>query len=305
MRKITRLTLLAAVAALAVGAGTTGAVALSSDPVAEERGKSKPSILLVHGAFADASSWGDVPNILRRGGYQVRLAAVPLRGLADDQAYLNTLLDKMENKTLVVGHSYGGAVISGAKSKNLAGLAYVTAFAPDKTESVSQLDKAGGGPTSNTTNPIVNVQPYPLPTGQPLEKLGKDQDGNQIPAAEVSIQVDKFAANFAQDVWDKDRANTFADGQRPISVASLAQTQAGEPAWKTAPTSYLVADDDHMIPPKGKGDGKGGSEFMANRIKAANAKTRIEHSPGSHLVMVSQSWNVAEFIKRSAKHAGL
>ncbi|MGV9415454.1 alpha/beta fold hydrolase [Nocardia sp. NPDC003693] len=227
----------------------------------------KPGILLVHGAFADGSSWGGVAEQLQAKGFRVTTAAVPLRGLTYDSAYVRSLLDAMPGKTLLVGHSYGGAVITNAAAgaPNAAGLVYVAAFAPDKGESLGELDGRFGGPATRITVP---------------HTVGAD------PVPELRVADDKFGEYFAQDV-EPVRAAVLAAGQRPISVAAFTETTA-EPAWRTVPSWYLVATDDRMIPPAGQ------------REMAARAGATVTEHAGSHAIAVSHPDAVVRVIDEAA-----
>ncbi|WP_234390883.1 alpha/beta fold hydrolase [Nocardia suismassiliense] len=247
------------------------ACSAKADKPAIEQPVDKPSVLLVHGAFADGSSWTKVAEKLQRDGYQVTTAAVPLRGLTYDSAYIRGVLDGMPGKTIVVGHSYGGAVITNAAtgSPKAAGLVYIAAFAPDRGESLGELDGRFGGPATKISVP----HEYPLPDGK----------GN---APELTIAPDKFGEFFAQDLPATDAA-VLAAGQRPIAVASFTEPSA-EPAWKTLPSWTLVAKDDRMIPPDGQ-------RQMATRINA----TVVEHA-GSHAIALSQPQAVVDLIETAA-----
>ncbi|MEU0545347.1 alpha/beta hydrolase [Nocardia sp. NPDC005978] len=227
----------------------------------------KPGVLLVHGAFADGSSWGGVAEQLQAKGFRVTIAAVPLRGLTYDSAYIRGLLDAMPGRTLLVGHSYGGAVITNAAagSAKAAGLVYVAAFAPDKGESLGELDGRFGGPATEIT--------VPHPVG-----------GDPVP--ELRIADEKFPGYFAQDVAPV-RAAVLAAGQRPISVAAFTERTA-EPAWRTLPSWYLVATDDRMIPPAGQRE-------MAGRAKAV-----VTEHAGSHAIAVSHPDAVVRVIDQAA-----
>ncbi|WP_405496850.1 alpha/beta fold hydrolase [Nocardia sp. NBC_00511] len=235
----------------------------------------KPSILLVHGAFADASSWSGVVEQLQRKGFRVTAAAVPLRGLDYDSAYIRGILDTMPGKTVLVGHSYGGAVITNAAvgSPKAAGLVYVAAFAPDKGESLGELDGRYGGPATKITVP----QMFPAPAG-----------GASLP--ELVITPDKYVEYFAPDVPPV-QAAVLAAGQRPIAVTAFTE-KTGDPAWRTLPSWYLVASDDRMIPPAGQRE-------MAKRSNA----TVTEHA-GSHAIAVSHPDVVADVIDKAAGAVG-
>ncbi|MEU8898910.1 alpha/beta hydrolase [Nocardia sp. NPDC048505] len=227
----------------------------------------EPNVLLVHGAFADGSSWGAVAEQLQRRGFRVTIAAVPLRGLDYDSAYLRGLLDAMPGKTLLVGHSYGGAVITNAAtgSRNAAGLVYVAAFAPDQGESLGELDARYGGPATKITVP---------------------HQISGVAAPELSIVAEEFPEYFAQDVAPA-RAAVLAAGQRPISVTAFAE-QTRDPAWRTLPSWYLVAADDRMIPAAGQ------------RAMAARAGSTVTEHAGSHALAVSQPEAVVAVIEQAA-----
>lgn len=257
--------------AVALSMAASACSAKADNSPAADQSFEKPSVLLVHGAFADGSSWSKVAEKLQRDGYRVTTAAVPLRGLTYDAAYIRGVLDGMPGKTIVVGHSYGGAVITNAAtgSPKAAGLVYIAAFAPDKGESLGELDGRFGGPASKIAGP----REYPLPDGK----------GN---APELVIAQDKFGEFFAQDLPATEAA-VLAAGQRPIAVASFTEPSA-EPAWKTVPSWTLVATDDKMIPPAGQRE-------MAARIKA----TVVEHA-GSHAIALSQPQAVVDIIESAA-----
>ncbi|MFE3189844.1 alpha/beta fold hydrolase [Nocardia sp. NPDC059240] len=264
MMLMSALTLTLAAAACSSSGDKSAAPTSATVPAVDPN---KPGVLLVHGAFADGSSWGGVAEQLQAKGFRVTTAAVPLRGLEYDSAYIRGILDEMPGKTLLVGHSYGGAVITNAAagSPKAAGLVYVTAFAPDKGESLGELDGRFGGPATKIT--------VPHPVG-----------GSPVP--ELRVADDKFPEYFAQDLSPA-KAAVFAAGQRPISVAAFTE-QTGEPAWKTLPSWYLVATDDRMIPPAGQRE-------MARRANA----TVTEHA-GSHAIAVSHPDAVVAVIDQAA-----
>lgn len=262
-------------AALTVAAVTLGmtvsacTASADSDPTPAPSGN-KPAVLLVHGAFADGSSWSKVAAQLQRDGYQVTTAAVPLRGLTYDAAYIRSVLDGLPGKTILVGHSYGGAVITNAAtgSPKAAGLVYVAAFSPDQGEPVGALDAKFGGPATKIGVP----HEFPLPGG------GSGQ--------ELTIAPDKFHDNFAQDLPESE-TTVLAAAQRPIAVASFMEP-SGVPAWKSLPSWALVAKDDHMIPADGQRE-------MAKRMNA----TTVEEA-GSHAVALSQPKAVTALIEKAA-----
>jgi len=250
-------TALTCVATLAIATSTLAAPA-------------KPTIVLVHGAFADASSWNGVVSILEKDGYPVIAAANPLRGVKSDGEAVSTLLSSLHTPVVLVGHSYGGNVISAAGNghTNVKALVYVSAFAPDTGETVAEL--AGKFPGS-TLGPTL-APPVALADG------GKD----------LYIQQDKFPAQFAADV-PKAQAALMAATQRPITEAALNE-KAGAPAWKHIPSWYIYGDQDRNIPPQAMA-------FMAQR---AAAKAVEVVKGGSHVVMVSHPQPVAKLIEQAA-----
>ncbi|MDX6447262.1 MAG: hypothetical protein QOH71_4336 [Blastocatellia bacterium] len=223
------------------------------------RGK---SIVLVHGGFVDGSGWEGVYNILRKDGYTVAIVQNPTLSLADDVAVTKRTIAVQTDPVILVGHSYGGAVITEAgNDPKVAALVYITAFAPDNGESVSSLIK----------DP---------PPGAPVPPILPPQDGY------LFLDNAKFAASFAADV-DADKAAFMADSQVPWGLEALNGTIT-EAAWKTKPSWYLVATDDKMIPPPAQ-------RFMAQRAGAT-----VDEAAGSHAIYVSQPNLVAAIIKQAA-----
>jgi pimeloyl-ACP methyl ester carboxylesterase len=221
------------------------------------------SIVLVHGGFVDGSGWEGVYRILRRSGHQVAIVQNPTLSLADDVAVTRRVLDQQPGDVVLVGHSYGGAVITEAGNHpKVAALVYITAFAPDGGESVNTL----------IADP---------PPGAPVPPILPPQDGF------LFLDRDKFAASFAADV-EPDLAAFMADSQVPWGVDALAGA-VSEPAWRDKPTWYLIATEDRMIPPDAQ-------RLMADRAKA----TQIE-AAGSHAIYVSRPEAVAAIIETAAK----
>jgi pimeloyl-ACP methyl ester carboxylesterase len=220
------------------------------------------SIVLVHGGFVDGSGWEGVYNILKKDGYDVAIVQNPTTSLADDVAFTRRVVAAQPGKSLLVGHSYGGAVITEAGTDpKVAGLVYVAAFAPDKGESVASLIK----------NP---------PPGAPVPPILPPQDGF------LMLDQAKFAASFAADVSEP-KASFMAASQVPWGVDALGG-EVTEPAWKSRPSWYLVASDDKMIPPP------------AQRQMAQRAGSIVSEVPGSHAVYVSQPQAVALLIEQAA-----
>ena len=230
----------------------------------------RPTIVLVHGAFADASGWNDVSLRLLDKGYEVHAWANPLRGLNTDAAYLRTYLSTIAGPIILVGHSYGGAVITEAATgnENIEALVYVAAYALDEGEDVAHANELGGG-QSTIIDDIV-VRPYPgAPAG----------DGDAI------VKPDRFRHIFAQDM-PRNLVRVMANSQRPAALSSLV-VPAGEPGWKTIPSYYLVARNDHLIPPAAQ-------VAMARR---ADATWRTVDS--SHVVMMRRPEATVRYILRA------
>jgi len=220
------------------------------------------SIVLVHGGFVDGSGWQGVYEILKKDGYNVRIVQNPTISLEDDVAVTKRVLATLQSPVILVGHSYGGVVITAAgNDPKVVGLVYIAAFAPDKGESVSALIK----------DP---------PPGAPVPPILPPQDGF------LFLDNAKFAASFAADV-DAKTARFMADSQVPWGVDALGGT-ISEPAWRSKPNWYLIATDDKMIPPP------------AQQLMSKRAGSTVVEVKGSHAVYVSQPQAVAAFIEKAA-----
>ncbi len=221
------------------------------------------SIVLVHGGFVDGSGWEDVYRILEKDGYRVSIVQNPTTSLADDVAVTKRVIAEQKGPVILVGHSYGGAVITEAgNDPSVTGLVYITAFAPDGGESVASLIK----------DP---------PPGAPVPPILPPTDGF------LALDKAQFAASFAADVAPE-KADFMANSQVPWGVAALSGT-ISEPAWKAKPSWYLVATDDRMIPP------------AAQRLMSKRAGSSVVEVKGSHAIYVSQPKAVAELIQKAAK----
>src|ERR1700720_3473619 len=221
------------------------------------------NIVLVHGGVVDGSGWEGVYRTLKKDGYNVSIVQNPTLSLADDVAVTKRTLVSQDGPVILVGHSYGGAVITEAgNDPKVVGLVYITAFAPDKGESVATLIK----------DP---------PPGAPVPPIQPPQDGY------LFLDKAKFPASFAADV-DAEKAAFMADSQIPWGVAALSGT-ISEPAWKTKPSWYLVVTEDRMIPPP------------AQRFMSQRAGSTVDEVAGSHAIYVSQPKAVAAIIKKAAK----
>ncbi len=223
--------------------------------------KSK-AIVLVHGGFVDGSGWAGVHSILKKKGYNVLIVQNPTKSLAEDVAFTKSAIESLDSEVVLVGHSYGGVVITEAGTHpKVSDLVYITAFAPDKGESVASL----------IANP---------PPGAPVPPILPPKDGY------LFLDRNKFAASFAADV-EPEMASFMADSQVPWGLDAL-QGAVSEPAWKTKPSYYLVATEDKMIP------------SPAQRAMAGRAKAQVTEVPGSHAVYVSNPAEVAAIIEKAA-----
>ena len=220
------------------------------------------NIVLVHGGFVDGSGWEGVYNTLKKDGYNVSIVQNPTISLKDDVAVTKRVLAAQDGPAILVGHSYGGAVITEAgNDPKVAGLVYITAFAPDKGESVATLIK----------DP---------PAGAPVPPILPPQDGF------LFLDRAKFPASFAGDV-DAEKAAFMADSQVPWGLEALSGA-ISEPAWKTKPSWYLVVTEDKMIPPD------------AQRAMSKRARSTVVEVKGSHAIYVSQPEAVAALIEQAA-----
>jgi pimeloyl-ACP methyl ester carboxylesterase len=220
------------------------------------------SIVLVHGAFVDGGHWEEVYKILRRDGYSVSVVQNPSISLEDDVAVTRRVLARQNGPAILVGHSYGGAVITEAgNDQNVAALVYIAAFAPDRGESVATLIEG-------------------LPPEAPVSPMLPPQDGF------LYLDKARFAASYAADV-DPEKAAFWADSQVPWHIACFSGA-IREPAWRTKPSWYLVATEDKRIPPE------------AQRAMAKRAGSVVVEAKGSHAIYFSQPKAVAALIEQAA-----
>ncbi len=239
---------------------------------ADSTSTDKPTIVLVHGAFADASSWNGVAELLQQKGYTVVAPANPLRGISADSAYIASVLDQIDGPVLLVGHSYGGAVNSNAATdaSNVIGLVYVAAFAPDEGEKLIEVEN--GSKDSILDSALVPLQ---YPTGQ---------DGET--AVEFAINPELFHESFAADLSEEEAA-LMAATQRPAAELAFSEP-SGPPAWKTLPSWTVVAT----------GDKAAGADVIRSMAERAGAD--IVEVAGSHVIMISQPQAVTDQILKAA-----
>jgi pimeloyl-ACP methyl ester carboxylesterase len=237
---------------------------------------SRPTVVLVHGAFADGSSWNEVIERLQAEGLQVTAPAIPLRGIAIDSAYIKSLLEQIPGPVLAVGHSYGGAVITNAatNANNVVGLVYVCAFAPDEGETLGEVE-------SDSKDSVLSTAQVPLqyPTGE----------GNET-AVEFAIDPEKLHDAFAADL-SAEQTSVMAATQRPVSELAFSEPN-GAPAWKKLPSWAVVAT----------GDKAAGTDVVRSMAKRAGAT--ITEAEGSHVIMISKPQVVADVILSAVAAVG-
>ncbi|MFF3371435.1 alpha/beta fold hydrolase [Streptomyces sp. NPDC002680] len=259
----------------AAAAGTAALGTLSSPASAADRSSAgaRPTIVLVHGGFADASCWSGVIERLQHAGYPTIAPANPLRSLPTDAAYLASVLQSVSGPIVLVGHSYGGAVITNAAAgiPNVKALVYIAAFVPDEGEQLGALiNKFPGSIIQAATRPV----PYPGPDG--------------TPGTDLYLQADKFRAAFAADL-PVATTRLMQATQRPFSTACFSDVTTAA-AWHTIPSWGLVADTDKAIPPALQ-------HFFYER---SGARKTVEVPGASHVAMMSHPGTTARLVKDAA-----
>jgi pimeloyl-ACP methyl ester carboxylesterase len=234
----------------------------------QQDGSSRPTVVLVHGAFADGSSWNGVIERLQAEGVRVTAPAIPLRGISIDSAYVASFLEQIEGPVMAVGHSYGGAVIANAATNadNVVGLVFVSGFAPDEGERLGEIE-------DGSKDSVLSTAQVPLryPTGE-----------GQKTAVEIAVDPEKFHDAFAADL-PEEQAAVMAATQRPVAESAFSEPN-GEPAWKKLPSWAVVA----------RGDKAAGADVVRSMAERAGAE--ITEAEGSHVIMVSRPEVVAEAI---------
>lgn len=268
---------LAASAVASLGLAAALALASPAASASTHHRPPKPTIVLVHGAWADGSSWNGEVRILQEKGYPVAVAPNPLRGVKSDSDYLRSFLATVNGPIVLVGHSYGGFVITNAATgnPNVKALVYVDAFAPDEGESIAALaDKSGSVLEPALTNPasVFTLRPFP---------------GAPAGVADSYVKTNIFVTGFAGDL-PRRKATALAAQQLPLATNTLMET-SGAPAWKTIPSWALIGTSDKVIP-------AAGLEAMAHRAGA-----HIETVNGSHLSLISHPRRTAGVIIAAAE----
>jgi pimeloyl-ACP methyl ester carboxylesterase len=237
---------------------------------------SGPTVVLVHGAFADASGWGEVIERLIEAKLPVLAIANPLRGIHADAAYVASVITQISGPVLAVGHSYGGAVITNAGSMagNVVGLVYVAAFAPDEGESLQEIERRSG---DSILPPALRQTDYPVALGDKV-------------MGELYIDPTLFHEAFAADLPER-RTAAMAVSQRPVSVAAFSE-KTSQPAWKKLPSWAVVATRDKAA----------GADVVLSMARRAGAE--ITEVDASHVPMMSAPDVVAEVILKAAQAVG-
>lgn len=264
-------------AAVTLGlAGLTLTGAASSD--AHPAPAPKPTIVLVHGAWADGSSWSAVTDKLQRRGYTVDVEPNPLRGVKSDSGYLRDYLHAITGPIVLVGHSYGGMIITNAATgnANVKALVYVDAFIPEVGDSAGSLSAAQPGSALTVPDPstVLNFVP------------ASDKSG----LVDLYVKPALFPAIFAGGVAPH-KAAVLAAGQRPLALSALSETSPGEPAWKTIPSWDLIGTADKVIP------------AAEQEIMAARAGSHVVRVNAPHLSMVARPAAVTDLIAAAAAHS--
>ncbi|MEU6341179.1 alpha/beta hydrolase [Streptomyces sp. NPDC046977] len=249
--------------ALAAGLAATATAAPGDRHGTAGPAAAKPTVVLVHGAWADSAGWNGVIKRLQADGYPVAAPANPLRGVASDSAYLKDYLKTIHGPVVLVGHSYGGSVITNAATGNpeVKALVYIAAFAPDKGESLGSISARFPG------SHLSDDPAAPVPTALDAVPFTQPDGGTGV---DLYIKPDKYRDVFLSNRLNRAAAAQLAAGQRPIAAQAFGEP-SGTPAWKTIPSWYLVATADHAIPPAAE-------RFMASRAHARTVEVNAPHA---------------------------
>ncbi|MGW7673658.1 alpha/beta fold hydrolase [Streptomyces sp. NPDC054775] len=280
LRRVTTRTVVLA-AGMALAAGIAPLAVAAAPAHHNQTTAAKPTVVLVHGAWSDSSSWDGVIKRLQHDGYTVDAAPLPLRGLASDSAYVSDYLKTISGPIVLVGHSYGGSVITNAArdNANVKALVYVAAFAPDKDESSNDLVAKFPG------SHITDDPSAPVPTA--INALPFTQaDGST--GVDLYLKADHFRDMFLNNssVSNAD-VDALAAEQRPVTGQAINET-SGDPAWKTIPSWFLVAEQDHTIPP------------AAERFMAQRAHSHVVEVNAPHLVAYTNPGVVSNLVETAA-----
>jgi pimeloyl-ACP methyl ester carboxylesterase len=268
---------LATTAAFSLTAGCASAGSNHATAGGPSHGRT-PTVVLVHGAWADASSWAAVTERLQKQGLTVLAPPNTLRGVATDTANLKAFLRTLTGPVVLAGHSYGGFVISNAATgnENIKALVYIDAFIPDKGETVGQLSAAKPGSALAVPDPSTVFNSVPIPNG------GGDVD--------LYVKPKLFPQIFAADV-PLNKASVLAAGQRPIAASTLNQP-SGKPAWKTIPSWALIGTADKVLPP------------AEQRVMTARAGSHTVSVNAPHLSMVSNPKAATDVVLKAVQNSG-
>jgi pimeloyl-ACP methyl ester carboxylesterase len=257
----------------------TGAASSAAHPAADTTA-AKPTIVLVHGAWADGSSWAAVTEKLQGKGFTVDIAPNPLRGVADDSQYLKDYLATIAGPIVLVGHSYGGMVITNAATgnPNVKELVYIDAYIPQQNDTVNGLTTAEPGSALAVADPTTVFNAVPL----------HDAD-NKVVGVDLYVKQSLFPSYFAGGV-PTTKAAVLAAGQRPLTLSALTEASPGVPAWQTIPSWDLIGTADRVIPP------------AEQQAMAARAGAHVVKVNAPHLSMVSDPGAVTDLITLAAAH---
>jgi pimeloyl-ACP methyl ester carboxylesterase len=283
MRNIVKRTVAVAAAAAAgllVGA-LVGAAGSGAQPTSHPGPVAKPTIVLVHGAWADGSSWAAVTANLQRKGFTVDVEPNPLRGVASDTQYLKDYLATIAGPIVLVGHSYGGMVITNAATGNrdVKGLVYIDAYLPEQGDTVNGLTTAKPGSVLAVPDPstVFNAVPNTGPDGT-------------VASVDLYVKQSLFPSYFAAGV-PAAKAAVLAAGQRPLTLSALTEASPNVPAWRTIPSWALIGTADRVLPPAGQ------------QAMAARAGAHVVKVNAPHLSMVSNPRAVTQLITTAAEHS--